>query len=72
MDTYLYLRAGNARSGTFLHENDDVDRQARDYDSQISATLPAATYTIEATTYYEGQPETFTLAISGLPSGGGG
>ena len=67
MDPWLYLRADDARSGMFLHDNDDVDRQAGNLNSQIIATLAAATYTIEATTYAAGQPGTFTLTISGLP-----
>ena len=69
LDTFLYLRTGNARAGAVLHENDDVDRPAGDYDSRISETLMAGTYTIEATTYHADQAGTFTLAISGLPSG---
>ncbi len=66
LDTFLYLRTGNARTGAILHENDDVDRPAGDYDSQISETLMAGTYTIEATTYNADQAGTFTLTISGL------
>ena len=66
VDTFLYLRTGNATTGAILHENDDVDRPAGDYDSQISETLMAGTYTIEATTYNADQAGTFTLTISGL------
>ena len=67
-DSFLYLREGEARSGTALHENDDHDNAglARSTDSQIQATLPAGTYTIEATTYSAGETSSFTLAISGL------
>ena len=67
-DTYLYLREGEARSGTALHENDDHDNAglARSTDSQIRETLPAGTYTIEATTYGAGETGSFTLTISGL------
>ncbi len=63
-DTYLYLREGAARSGTVLHENDDHDGSLSV--SQITATLPANTYTIEATTYAEGETGNFTLTVSGL------
>ena len=63
-DTYLYLREGeNTRSGDFLHENDDEPDTNR---SEIRETLPAGTYTIEATTYEAGQTGSFTLTVSGL------
>ena len=62
-DTYLYLRAGQARSGDYLYENDDDGGTTR---SRIQETLAAGTYTIEATTYDEGQTGSFTLTISGL------
>ena len=52
-DTYLYLRAGEARSGDFLHYNDDDGGTTR---STIQETLAAGTYTIEATTYGAGRP----------------
>ena len=65
LDTYLYLRRGSARSGAFIHENDDVEPRANT-DSRIVATLPAGDYTIEATTYYSDQAAAFTLTISGL------
>ena len=64
-DTYLYLRSGEARSGDFLHENDDDGGTSR---SQIAETLAAGTYTIEATTYEAGQTGSFTLTVSGLGS----
>ena len=66
LDTYLYVRRGDARAGGFLYENDDVDRLGGDFDSQISETLAAGSYTIEATTFGAGQLGSFTLAISGL------
>ena len=66
-DTYLYLRAGSAKSGDFLHENDDVE--AGDYNSRIAATLGAGTYTIEATTYDSGEMGSFTLTVNGLGDG---
>ena len=67
-DTYLYLRSGEARSGTVLHENDDVEVWV-DLDSRISETLTAGTYTIEATTFDSGAAGTFTLTVSVLGAG---
>ena len=65
-DTYLYLRQGeNAQSGTALHENDDDGGTSR---SQITATLAAGAFTIEATTYGTGQTGDFTLTVAGLGS----
>ena len=52
-DPYLYLRAGEAKSGAYLYENDDVD-PGTDTNSEIEATLGAGIYTIEATTYSAG------------------
>ena len=66
-DTYLYLRAGEARSGEFLYENDDDGGTTR---STIRETLGAGTYTIEATTYGTGETGSFTLAVSGLGATG--
>ena len=68
VDTYLYLRRGDARSGTALHYHDDVEPGV-DTDSRISETLAAGTYTIEATTYYPDKAGTFTLTIAGLGGG---
>ena len=68
-DTYLYLREGEARSGPFLHENDDHEGSAAK--SQIQETLAASSYTIEATTYLAGETGSFTLTVSGLGSSGG-
>ena len=62
-DTYLYLRQGEARSGSFLYQNDDDGGTTK---SRIQETLATGTYTIEATTYDEGQTGSFTLTISGL------
>ena len=68
VDTYLYLREGDARSGGFLHENDDHDNAglSKTTDSQIKQTLPAGKYTIEATTYVAATAGSFTLTVSGL------
>ena len=63
-DTLLYLREGDdTRSGAILYEDDDSPDETR---SQIRETLPAATYTIEATTYGAEQTGSFTLTVSGL------
>ena len=70
VDPYLFLRAGEARSGDFLHENDDIEAGAN-LNSRITATLTAGTYTIEATTYDTGRSGEFTLTISGLGGGAG-
>ena len=66
-NTYLYLRRGDATSGTALHENDDHDGTTT---SQITATLAAGAYTIEATTYSAGETGTFSLnlALMGTPT----
>ena len=65
-DTLLYLREGDdTRSGAILYEDDDSPDQTR---SQIGETLPAGTYTIEATTYAAGQTGSFTLTVEGLGS----
>ena len=64
-DPYLYLREGEAKSGDFLHENDDIVL-ATDTNSRIGETLAAGTYTIEATTYGFGETGSFTLTVSGL------
>ena len=60
-NAYLYLRRGDATSGTALHENDD---QGSTSVSQITATLAAGTYTIEATTYSAGETGTFSLNLA--------
>ena len=67
-DPYLYLRAGDTKSGAYLYENDDVD-PGTDTNSEILETLGAGTYTIEATTYSAGETGSFTLTVSGLGGG---
>ena len=69
VDTYLYLRPGDARAGDALHENDDIASGGVNLNSRISETLAAGTYTIEATTYAAGSTGAFTLTISGLGGG---
>ena len=70
IDTYLYLRAGEAQSGATVDdgENDDHDNAglSRTTDSQIVADLGTGTHTIEATTYDLGETGSFTLTIEGL------
>ena len=66
-NTYLYLRRGDATSGTALYENDDHDGTTT---SQIAATLAAVAYTIEATTYSAGETGSFALTVSGLGATG--
>ena len=61
-NTYLYLRREDATSGTALHENDD--HQGSTSISQIQETLPAGSYTIEATTSAAGETGGFTLTVS--------
>ena len=57
-DPYLFLLDS---SGAVVHENDNVT--TRNLNSRIDETLPAGTYTIEATTYFPGQIGTFHLSI---------
>ncbi|MYC28514.1 MAG: S8 family serine peptidase [Chloroflexi bacterium] len=64
VDPFLYLRRGEAQSGSFLFKNDDHEEDRRL--SKIVAILTAGTYTIEATTYTAGQSGNFTLTVSGL------
>ena len=63
-NAYLYLRRGDATSGTALHENDD--HQGSTSVSQIQETLAAGAYTIEATTYSAGETGSFSLTITGV------
>ena len=68
VDTYLYLRSGDSRTGAVLYENDDIEGGGVNLNSRISETLSVGAYTIEATTYNNGQAGTFTQTISGLDS----
>ena len=61
-DTYLYLREGEATSGTALYENDG--HRDSTGTSQIQETLAADTYTVEATTNSAGATGSFTLTIA--------
>ena len=61
-DTYLYLRQGEGRTGTVVHQNNNVGRG--NINSRIEETLASGTYTVEATTYYRrGVTGDFTLDI---------
>ena len=51
-DTYLYLLSGHGKSGTVLHEEDDIEYGVNT-DSRLSENLDAGDYTIEATTYLD-------------------
>ena len=66
IDTYLYLRQGDARSGTALNDHAADDDAGGDRNAQIHETLGAGTYTIEATTYDDGAMGSFTLTLIGL------
>ena len=68
-DSYLYLRSGDARSGTALNDHLGDDDAGGDRNAQIVETLAAGGYTIEATTYNEATAGTFTLTVSGLGVG---
>ena len=67
IDTYLYLLSGSETDGTVLHENDDLE--SGNTNSEISESLPAGTYTLEVTSYGQGETGSFTLAIAGQVSG---
>ena len=61
-NSYLYLRQGDAISGTALYENDDVEPD--DTDSRLQEELAAGSYTIEATTLGPGETGSFTLTVA--------
>ena len=65
-DAYLFLRTGEAKSGTALNDHADDDDAGVGTNSEIRESLVAATYTIEATTYYAGETGSFTLTLSGV------
>ena len=60
-DSYLYVLDSN---GAVVHENDNVT--TRNLNSRIDETLPAGTYTIEATTYFPARTGAFHLSIGVL------
>ena len=63
-DTYMFLRSGLGRDGQKLHHDDDGGNGRN---SQISESLAAGEYTIEATTYGREKTGAFTLTVVGLP-----
>ena len=63
-DTYMFLRSGAGRDGQKLHQDDDGGNGRN---SQISYSLAAGDYTIEATTYGREKTGAFTLSVVGLP-----
>ena len=62
LDTVVYLLEGAGTGGYVLDANDD-DRDVDTTNSRIVATLPAGTYTVEATTYTAGQTGSFILNV---------
>ena len=69
MPTCSCLMAMAATAVCWMQDDDDDDNQfalASSTDSGLRMTLPAGTYTIEATTYNPRITETFTLTVSGL------
>lgn len=61
-DTYLYLIDGTSSSGTRYRLYDDDGGSG--YNSRISSTLPAGSYTVAAATYYDNAVGTYTLRIN--------
>ncbi|OQX02423.1 MAG: hypothetical protein BWK73_42790 [Thiothrix lacustris] len=59
-DTYLYLLSGNAPQGAVITSNDDSNGTS---DSQITRSLAAGTYTLEATTYLTGRTGAFNVRV---------
>ena len=62
VDTYIFLMEGDGKDGDILEENDDLD--PGNTDSGIKTSLDPGTYTVEATTYAEGETDSFILTIS--------
>lgn len=60
-DTYLYLLRGNGSQGSVVTSDDDG---GEGFNSLIVRTLPAGTYTVEATTYSSRVTGSFTLSVS--------
>ena len=61
-DPYLFLLDSD---GMVAHESDNIT--TRNLNSRIDETLPAGTYTIEATTYFPARMGTFHLSIGVIP-----
>ena len=62
-DPYLFLLQGTGTNGAEVDSNDDIVPNV-ELDSQISVTLAAGSYTIEATTYDVGETGAFTLTLT--------
>lgn len=68
VDTYLFLLSGSTSSGTVLDEDDD---SGTGNNSQITRTLAAGTYTVEATTFPTGATGDFVVSVkTALPPAG--
>ena len=63
VDTYLYLLNGIGKDGAVRRDNDDIEKYVN-LNSEIKATLPADSYTIEATTYASDTTGDYTLKLS--------
>ncbi len=59
-DAYLYLLAGNGAQGSVVAFNDDSNGGS---DSQITRSLAAGTYTLEATTYLAARAGAFSIRV---------
>ena len=62
VDTLLALRNGSGTGSELVEANDDIG--GGNLNSRIETTLPAGTYTIEATTFYPFVTGSFTLTLS--------
>lgn len=60
-DAYLILLRGRGTGGAVVAEDDDTFLST---DAEIAMSLPAGSYTIEATTYSAGVTGSFTLSIA--------
>ncbi len=60
VDTYLYLLSNSNHSSSSIAKNDDYN----DFNSQISMSLDAGTYTIEASNFTNHEIGEFTLSLS--------
>ncbi len=66
-DTYLFLLSGSGENGSVIESDDDG---GSGYNSLIVRTLPAGTYTVEATTYSSGRTGSFGISVSTSSFGG--
>lgn len=61
IDSYLYLLTGASASNNFITSNDNGGGRGN---ARINRTLPAGTYTVEATTSLPAVPGAFTLKVA--------